>query len=141
MSKKRLLVLCTGNSARSQMAEGLVNHLAGEEWVAYSAGTKPAGYVHPLAIEVMSEMGIDISKRHSKTVQAFRGQDFDLVITVCDDAAKNCPVWLGKGRIQHMGFTDPAAADGTEDEKRAVFRQVRDAIRGELLPFLKEVDV
>ena len=116
MGKKRLLVLCTGNSARSQLAEGLVNHLAGEEWVAYSAGTKPAGYVHPLAIEVMSELDIDISNHHSKTVLAFRGQEFDLVITVCDDAAQNCPAWLGEGRVQHMGFTDPAAVEGTEDE-------------------------
>ena len=123
------------------MAEALVNHLAGEEWVAYSAGIKPAGYVHPLAIEVMSELGIDISNRHSKTVQAFRGQDFDLVITVCDDAAKNCPAWLGKGPVQHMGFTDPAAAEGTEEEKRAVFCQVRDDIRERMLPFVEEVEV
>jgi arsenate reductase len=128
MSKKRVLFLCTGNSARSQMAEGLANHFLGSRWEAYSAGTVPAGYVHPLAMRAMAELGIDISAQHSKPVDAFRNADFDLVITVCDDAARNCPVWLGKEKRVHVGFPDQAAATGSEAEQLDVFRQVRDAI-------------
>ena len=116
MSKKRVLFLCTGNSARSQMTEGLVNHLLGNRWEAYSAGTAPTGCVHPLAMRAMAELGIDISAQHSKPVDTFRNTDFDLVITVCDDAARNCPVWLGKGKKVHLGLLDPAAATGSEAE-------------------------
>ena len=97
MNKKTVLFLCTGNSARSQMSEGLVNHFLGDYWQAYSAGTHPSYYVHPMAITVMAELGIDISEQWSKSTEEFRGRDFDLVITVCDNAAKTCPTWLGKG--------------------------------------------
>ncbi|HIP96365.1 MAG TPA: arsenate reductase ArsC [Anaerolineae bacterium] len=128
MTKKRVLLLCTGNSARSQMAEGLVRHFLGDRWEAYSAGTAPTGYVHPLAVQVMAEWEIDISGQRSKSVDEFRHTDFDLVITVCDDAAENCPVWLGRGRVIHIGFPDPARAIGDPAEQLALFRQVRDAI-------------
>jgi arsenate reductase len=101
--KKRVLFLCTGNSARSQMAEGLVNHDLGDEWQALSAGIEPAGTVHPLAVRAMAELGIDISRQRSKPVDEFRGREFDLVVTVCDDAAENCPVWLGRGQKVHLG--------------------------------------
>jgi arsenate reductase len=119
------------------MAEGLVNRFLAEGWLAYSAGTKPAGYVHPLAVQAMAELGIDISEQRSKTVTEFREVDPDLVITVCDDAAKNCPLWLGRGRVVHMGFPDPAAAEGSEEEQLEVFRQVRDRLRQEVLAFLE----
>ena len=128
-TKRRVLFLCTGNSCRSQMAEGLVNHFRGEAWEAFSAGTKPSGYVHPLAIRAVAELGVDISQGRSKSAEAFHDAELDLVITVCDDAAKNCPAWLGQGRVLHIGFPDPAEATGSEDERLAVFRQVRDGIR------------
>jgi arsenate reductase len=134
--KKRVLFLCTGNSARSQMAEGLVDHYLGDEWRAYSAGTDPAGYVHPLAVRVMAELGIDISQQRSKSVEAFRGGEFERVVTVCDDAAENCPVWLGQGHRVHLGFPDPARATGSEEERLAVFRQVRDGLRRALFELL-----
>jgi arsenate reductase len=137
MSEKRVLFLCTGNSARSQMAEGLVNHFLGDEWEAVSAGTQPSGYVHPLAIKAMAELGIDISHQRSKSTEEFRGADLDVVITVCADAAKNCPVWLGKGEAVHIGYPDPAAAEGTESTKLEVFRQVRNGIRAQILPHLE----
>lgn len=136
--KYRVLILCTGNSCRSQMAEGLINHFLGEAWQAYSAGTEPSGHVHPLAIEVMHELGIDISQQESKNADVYRNVSFDRVVTVCDDAAENCPLWLGNGQVSHIGFPDPARATGREDEKRAFFRQVRDDIRGRLLPFLEQ---
>ena len=136
MSKKRVLFLCTGNSCRSQMAEGLVNFYWSEQWMAYSAGTAPAGYVHPLAIQAMSELGIDISQQHSKEVSAYQKVRFDLVITVCDDAAENCPLWLGQGRVVHHAFQDPAKAEGSEEERMEVFRRVRDEIEDWLLGFL-----
>jgi arsenate reductase (thioredoxin) len=136
MTKKSVLILCTGNSARSQMAEAIVNHDLGETWQAFSAGTQPAGYVHPVAIQVLSEIGID---HHgvSKSTAVFRGQDFDVVITVCDDAAENCPVWLGKGKRTHIGFPDPAEATGTTEEVLTTFRDVRDQIRQRVIPFLQ----
>lgn len=136
--KYRVLILCTGNSCRSQMAEGLINHFLGEAWQAYSAGTEPSGYVHPLAIEAMHELGVDISQQESKNADVYRHVNFDQVVTVCDDAAENCPLWLGNGKVSHMSFPDPASATGSEDEKRAYFRQVRDDIRGRLLPFLEQ---
>ncbi len=136
--KKRVLFLCTGNSCRSQMAEGLVNHFLEEQWEAYSAGTEPAGYVHPLAVQVMSDLEIDLSGHRSKSVDEFRGMKFDQVITVCDDAAENCPVWLGSGRVTHIGFPDPAKANGSEAQKLAVFRQVRDDIGAQVLSFLTQ---
>jgi len=140
MGKKRVLFLCSGNSARSQMAEGLVNHLLGDRWEAYSAGTAPTGHVHPLAIQAMAELGIDISRQRSKSVDEFRDTNFDLVITVCDQAAQNCPLWLGPGQVKHMGFPDPAAATGSEAERLEVFRQVRDGLYQEVLRYLEEAE-
>ena len=135
--KRRVLFLCTGNSARSQMAEGLVNHFLGDRWEAFSAGTHPAGYVHPLAVQAMAELGIDISGQRSKSVEEFRGQPFDVVITLCDSAAQECPVWLGPGRAVHMGFPDPAQADGVMADRIDAFRQVRDGIREKVLRYLE----
>jgi arsenate reductase len=134
--KNRVLILCTGNSARSQMAEAIVNHDLGETWQAFSAGTRPAGYVHLAAFKVLAEIGID---HHgvSKSTDVFRGQDFEVVITVCDDAAENCPVWLGKGKRTHLGFPDPAEATGTEEEVLSTFRSVRNQIRQTIIPFLQ----
>ena len=136
-SKKRVLFLCTGNSCRSQMAEGLVNHFLGEAWDAYSAGTQPSGYVHPLAVQAMLELGINISGHRSKSTDELRDTHFDLVVTVCDDAAENCPVWLRGGRVVHIGFPDPAKATGSHIEQLDVFRQVRDAIREQVLEYLE----
>ena len=138
MSRHRVLFLCTGNSARSQMAEGLVNHYLADTWEAVSAGTKPAEQVQPLAIKALAELGIDISSHVPKSVVTFRGEAFDVVITLCDDAAKTCPIWLGEGRVEHMGFPDPAAAEGSEEERLALFRQVRDGIRQRVLSYLEE---
>jgi arsenate reductase len=135
--RRQILFLCTGNSCRSQMAEGLVNHYLGDEWKAVSAGTAPAGYVHPLAVQVMSELGIDISRQRSTSADDFRGTQFDTVVTVCDDAAENCPVWLGTGRKVHIGFEDPAKATGSDQERLAVFRRIRDDIRQEIFDFLE----
>jgi arsenate reductase len=125
--KRKVLFLCTGNSCRSQMAEAIVNARLSDNWRAFSAGTVPAGYVHPKAIQVLDEIGITHNGQ-SKSAEQFRNMDFDLVVTVCDDAAENCPVWLGKGRRAHLSFPDPAKAEGTDEEKLAVFRSVRDAI-------------
>ena len=134
--KFRVLVLCTGNSARSQMAEGLINARLGDHWLAQSAGTQPTGQVHPAAIAALREIGIDISKQRSKSIGEFAGQIFDVVMTVCDDAARNCPVWLGRGRRVHLGFPDPAAAP--LDRQAAEFRTVRDAIQTQLLGYLQQ---
>jgi len=136
--KSKVLFLCTGNSCRSQMAEGLVNHYRGDDWQAYSAGTAPAGYVHPLAVQVMAELSIDITPQRSKSVDEFRGTQFDLVVTVCDDAAENCPLWLGRGRKVHIGFEDPAKATGSDVERLAVFRRVRDGLRREIFDLLAD---
>ena len=125
--KKKVLFLCTGNSCRSQMAEAIVNARLGETWEAVSAGTRPSGTVHPKAIAALAEIGIQHSGR-SKPVDEFRGVDFDLVVTLCDSAAQDCPVWLGKGKRIHHSFPDPALAEGTDDEVMQVFRAVRDAI-------------
>lgn len=125
--KRKVLFLCTGNSCRSQMAEAIVNAQMGNQWEAVSAGTKPAGYVHPKALAALAEIGIQHEGR-SKLTDEFRDVNFDLVITVCDDAAENCPVWLGKGKRVHLGFPDPAKAVGSEAQAMAIFRQVRDEI-------------
>jgi arsenate reductase len=121
---RKVLFLCTGNSCRSQMAEAILNARY-PEWRAFSAGVRPAGFVHPLAIRALEEIGIE-HHGQSKNVEQFRKEDFDLVVTVCDDAAEECPVWLGKGKRAHLGFRDPARAEGTDEERLAVFRQVRD---------------
>ncbi|HXN45802.1 MAG TPA: arsenate reductase ArsC [Bryobacteraceae bacterium] len=125
---KRILVLCTGNSARSQMAEGFLRSFdAGLE--VYSAGTQPAGRVHPAAVQAMAEAGIDISPARPKSVGQFLGQRFDFVITVCDHANQTCPVFTGEVRRRvHIGFDDPAAVRGTDEELLAAFRRVRDEI-------------
>jgi arsenate reductase len=123
------------------MAEGLVNYFRGDEWEAYSAGTKPAGYVHPLAIQAMAELGIDISQNRSKSADEFRYVGPDLVVTVCDDAAEDCPVWLGQGKVAHISFPDPAKATGSEAERLAVFRAVRDDIRQRVLDYLATVQI
>ncbi len=125
--KKRVLFLCTGNSCRSQMAEAIVNARLGDEWQAFSAGTKPAGYVHPLALRALAEMEITHVGR-SKPADEFRAVSFDLVVTVCDSAAEECPIWLGQGKRVHLGFPDPAKATGTEEEILVAFRAVRDDI-------------
>jgi arsenate reductase (thioredoxin) len=132
---KKVLFLCTGNSCRSQMAEAIVNARLGDRWRAYSAGTKPAGYVHPKALEVLSEIGIRHSGR-SKQADEVRGMDFDLVVTVCDSAAEECPVWLGQGKRVHHSFPDPAKAEGTEEAIMNVFRAVRDDIEKEMIQLL-----
>jgi arsenate reductase len=133
---KKVLILCTGNSCRSQMAEALVNARLGDDWQAVSAGTKPAGYIHPRALAALSEIGIQHAGR-SKSVDEFRDENFDLVITVCDSAAEECPVWVGKGKRLHYSFPDPAKATGTDEEIMDVFRTVRDDIENELVPLLR----
>ena len=127
MAKAKVLILCTGNSCRSQMAEAVVNHRLGDAWEAVSAGTEPGGHVHPLALQVLEEIGIQHTGR-SKDVAEYKGASFDLVITVCDSAAEQCPVWLGSGKRLHIGFPDPAKVTGTQDEILSAFRAVRDDI-------------
>ena len=136
MQKYRVLILCTGNSARSQMAEGLINTQLGDRFEARSAGTRPTGFVHPAAQAVMREIGIDLSTHRSKSVNEFIDQEFDVVITVCDDAAENCPVWLGRGVKKHIGFPDPAAVPA--QQQALEFRAVRDAMQDQLMSYLKD---
>lgn len=135
--KQRVLFLCTHNSARSQMAEGLLRHLEGGHFQVYSAGTE-ATHVRPLAISVLAELGIDISHQESKTLERYLGWPFDLVITVCGDANEACPVFVGARDRLHWSFPDPSKATGTAEEQLATYRAVRDAIRTrierELLP-------
>lgn len=131
MTQRTVLFLCTGNSCRSHLAEAIVNARLGDEWHAQSAGTRPAGYVHPLALRVLAEIGIHHTGE-SKSTEVFRTQKFDVVITVCDSAAEDCPVWLGGGRKIHRGFEDPAKAQGSQEEILAVFRRVRDQIAAEI---------
>ena len=132
--KERVLILCTGNSARSQMAEGLLAHDAADRFEVESAGTKP-GRVRPEAIVVMKELGIDISSHRSKHVDEFQGQSFDYVLTVCDNAKESCPVFPGHSKRLHRAFDDPAAYEGTEEERLAVFRRVRNELRDYLKTF------
>jgi arsenate reductase (thioredoxin) len=133
--RKRVLILCTGNSARSQMAEGLLRHLAGDRFEVASAGVSPA-HVRPEAVTAMREIGIDISHHRSKSVDEFSGQEFDYVITVCDNANEHCPVFPGKTQRIHWSFDDPAAAQGDEHSRLAVFRRVRDEIQQQLQTLL-----
>ncbi len=126
--KQRVLFICTHNSARSQMAEGLLRALYGDRFEVYSAGLIPKG-VNPYAVRIMAEIGIDISAQRSKSIDEFRGEKFDYVITVCDQASKACPFFLSEGKQIHKGFDDPAAYKGTEDEMLAIFRRVRDEIK------------
>ena len=127
--KPAVLILCTGNSCRSHLAEGILRAAAGDLLEVHSAGSKPAGYVHPLAIVVMREIGIDISGHRSKHLDEFKNQPIETVITVCGNADAACPMFPGQVNRHHWGFDDPAHAEGTEEEKLAVFRRVRDEIR------------
>jgi len=133
----KVLFLCTENACRSQMAEGLVNHDLAGQVKAFSAGVRPSR-VNPRAIQVMGELGIDISHHRSKSVDELAGEQFDLVITVCDRAAEQCPLFPGHTEIKHIGFPDPAKARGTEEEILAVFRRVRDDLRERLGGLMKE---
>ena len=136
MEKKRVLILCTGNSARSQMAEGLLRHDAGDRFEVESAGTKP-GIVRPEAIAAMDELGVDISRHRSKHVDEFEGQHFDYVITVCDNAKEACPVFFGATTRLHHSFDDPAARNGSDEERLTLFRRVRGELRDYLGEFAK----
>jgi len=135
--KQKVLFLCSGNSCRSQMAEAIVNARMGERWQASSAGTRPTGFVHPKALQVLEEIGIEHCGR-SKSVDEFMGRPFDLVVTVCDAAAEDCPLWVGGGRRVHLGFRDPAKASGSEAEILAEFRAVRDEILQKIPALLGE---
>ena len=132
--KKRVLILCTGNSARSQMAEGLLRHDAGSRFEVASAGVAPS-HVRPEAIAAMNEIGIDISAHRSKSIDEFTGQEFDYVITVCDNANEHCPVFPGQTERIHWSFEDPADVQGDEQQRLSVFRKVRDQIRERLREF------
>jgi arsenate reductase (thioredoxin) len=129
--KKRVLFICTHNSVRSQMAEGLLRHLGGERFEVFSAGTE-ATHVRPLAIRAMAELGIDISQQRSKTLDRYLGEPFDEVITVCDTAAEACPVFPGAARRRHWSFEDPSKATGSDSEQLEVYRRVRDEIRSRI---------
>ncbi len=134
-AKQRVLILCTGNSCRSQMAEGLLRNLAGDRFEAFSAGTQPT-QVNPRAITAMNELGIDISNHRSQSVENFLDQELDYVITVCDAAREACPVFPNSKESLHWSFEDPAEATGTEEERMKVFRKVRDEIRKSLREFI-----
>ena len=138
MNKQKVLFICTHNSARSQMAEGLLRHLAGERFEVESAGTE-ATHVRPLAIEAMRELGIDISGHRSKTIESLGDQHFDVAVTVCDSANEACPIFPGSTRRLHWSFDDPSAATGSDDERLAVFRRVRDEIRAKIEEFVAGV--
>jgi arsenate reductase len=133
----KVLFLCTENACRSQMAEGLVNHDLAGRVRAFSAGVRPSR-VNPRALAVMAELGIDLSRHYSKSVDDLAGEQFDLVITVCDQAQEQCPLFPGETEVRHVGFPDPARATGTEEEVMAVFRQVRDAMRAQVIPLLRQ---
>jgi arsenate reductase len=127
--KPLVLILCTGNSCRSHLAEGLLRAAAGDLFEVASAGSNPAGYVHPLSVEVMKEIGIDISSHHSKHLQEFLSRDVETVITVCGNADQACPMFPGQMNRHHWGFDDPAHATGTDEQRLGVFRRVRDEIK------------
>ena len=127
--KKRVLFLCTGNAARSQMAEGLARAFHGDELDVVSAGSRPAGWVHPLAIKAMADIGVDISDQESKSAEEFLREPFDVVVTVCDSAAKDCPVWPGAKRIEHWPIVDPSWGDDEEATRYDRFVATRDDLR------------
>lgn len=133
---QRVLILCTGNSCRSQMAEALWQQLGNGGWQAASAGSKPAGYVHPLAVQAMQELGVDLSGHVSKSLDRYRDEAFDLVVTVCDNAREACPVFPGARQTLHWPFDDPAHATGSEEQQMAEFRRVRDEIRERIAGYL-----
>jgi len=134
--KKRVLFLCTGNSCRSQMADGLINHDFAGQIEAFSAGTEPHG-LNPRAVQVMAELGIDIADNSSDHISQYEGQPFDYVITLCGDADEKCPTFFGGVKRIHIGFDDPPKATGTIDEVMAVYRRVRDEIRTQLGEFFR----
>ena len=140
MNKRTVLILCTGNSARSQMAEGLLRHEGGDRFEVHSAGTKP-GSVREEAIAVMAEIGIDLSGHRSKSVDEFVGRDLDIVITVCDNAKESCPVFPAGVAKLHWPFEDPAAVQGSEEVRQTAFRKVRDQIHARIMVFLGERSV
>ena len=133
----KVFFLCTENACRSQMAEGLVNHYLAGKVQAFSAGVRPT-QVNPRTIRVMAELGIDIRRQRAKSVEDLAGEPFDLVITVCDQAREQCPVFFGPTEVLHIGFPDPAQAAGSEEEIMGGFRQVREAMRHQLFPLLEE---
>ena len=135
--KKKVLFICTHNSARSQMAEGLMNALLGDRYEAFSAGTEPS-QVNPYAIKSMSEIDFDISTNRSKHIREFTETEFDYVITVCDNAKERCPVFPGRGKYIHKGFTDPSRTTGSNDQELMDFRVVRDEIRDWILKYFSE---
>ncbi len=135
--KKRVLILCTGNSARSQMAEGLLKHIGKDEFDIESAGTNPSS-VRQEAIAVLKEIGIDISQNRSKSVEEFAEKKFDYIITVCDNARENCPYFPAQTKLIHHSFADPAAVQGNEETRLQAFRQVRDEIHQFLLKFINK---
>jgi len=129
MTTPTILILCTGNSCRSHLAEGILRAALGDRYTVASAGSKPAGYVHPFAIRAMEEIGLDISTHHSKHLDEFLEQDVETVITVCGNADQVCPIFPGQANRHHWGFDDPAHATGSEEEQMLVFRRVRDEIK------------
>jgi arsenate reductase len=137
MAKRKILILCTGNSARSQIAEGLMRHEGSDRFETFSAGTRPSS-VRPEAIAAMAEIGIDISGQRSKSVDEFVGQDLDYVVTVCDHAKEVCPVFPGKTKRLHWPFEDPASVEGPEASRMAAFRLIRDQIHARITAFLRE---
>src|SRR2546421_8884561 len=138
MTRQRVLILCTGNSARSQMAEGLLRQDAGDSFEVFSAGVKST-FVRPQAIEVMREVGIDISGQHSKSVEEFLDEEFDYVITVCDNANEQCPVFPGRTKRLHWSFEDPAAFEGDHNVRMNGYRSVRDKIAVQLRLFISSL--
>lgn len=138
MNRQRVLILCTGNSARSQMAEGLLRHLAGDRFEVFSAGSKPS-HVNPYAIRAMATRGIDISEQRSKHLSEYLDQPFDYVITVCDNAAETCPVFPGRAQRIHWSFPDPAAAQGSDAEILAAFKQICDDLKGNFQRWIAEL--
>ena len=135
-AKKRVIILCTGNSCRSQMAEAFWRKYGGEEWEVVSAGTKPSGRVSPLAVTAMAERGIDISRYRSKSVESYVGEEFELVITVCSGAERECPAFGGGRKHLHVPFDDPPHAPGTEEDRLNVCRRVRDEIEAQVKEWL-----
>jgi arsenate reductase (thioredoxin) len=137
LNKKKVLFLCTGNSCRSQIAEGFLRHLASEDFEAFSAGTKPSR-LNPLAVKVMEEKGVDISGQYSQSIDEFLNESLDYIITVCDHAKETCPVFPGTAERIHWSFRDPADAKGSEEEKMTVFREIRDSIEKNIKNFIKK---
>ena len=134
---KRVLILCTGNSCRSQMAEVIWNTQSNGSWEAISAGSRPSGYVHPLAIKAMEEIELPTEGLTSKSSKPFENEPFDLVVTVCGNAQADCPVWPGAAEVLHWPFEDPADAMGTDDEKLECFRKIRDQIKDRIQSYLQ----